>query len=1426
MTSPERGRERGGRSGIRGRSLGSRMAAAACSLHDLVSHCMETVFSSRRTGDTLLPLISYVRSTILTCNASALRASQHLYPCPPPYPWHDPRPGGSRRGQRKWRDRRNTELLVNLVAVTLSHISQGFTGLANNGGRSGAPLNRLQEAMVTTITTRVKSMRRFLNKSDCGASLERLAAAGDTVTKCMGAIEIIPYGRLRQRAQEPRAMAEQGVGGFAGGARPGPMIAARIDIPGVLSLFDMEGLLSPESLEGLERPDSLLIPDEDLPPPLPRGKMVSKRELFLLGKRWDQIDKARLVLASDIDERDIADLFPVLKSGRPWPEEGVDRQIIDRRRRNARERRCVTGSRFMPNAAMLCDLHIPSGHAARYSADDLRNFYHVIPGTEARALSTPVGYVFRAGEFVGWSCFRADVDPNTKVYIAWCGLAMGDHNAVDWAQEMHMNLLTHNGLLQPRHWLIYPRCLPLNSEKYFEGIMIDDRIGVQIYNRRAASKILYDEVAFEKSDVAYAKVGLERHKGKAKRKEHDGSFWGAELEGKAGLISAPRHKLAALMVLLLQFSRDGVCTIELLEMLTGQLAYVLCFRRALMAILSHTYRQTSADGGRSSSFRMSTWSRNELACAGLLLPMAITNLRAEYHDELLGVDASLEAAGGVGCKLPSSVTQEFWRRTPVKTKGQKLLNHIESDLKGAGDWFEADSESETELPVFEPAKQAVLEGSVDNFTSPQDLKFNRRWKLEIQKRAGDMGAPQASLFVLCFAVIEICGGKGGITKHCSNRGISCGPIIEIQRGWNLLEDGLFDWLLRLSLAGRVWLTVLEPPCTSFSLARKPGVRDMDFPEGYYPEDETTLLGTILGMLCMVLALAQASVGNEFLFEQPGYGHIRCTFYWQWMAHLCADWVTTPFCGYLRGPVIYLKPIIFLFRRGSVFWCKLYKPCRCRKPHTPLEGSLTTAAAAYPDLLCQLIARLVEEHMPRTAGPWLLGAEDIGSGTPGDIIINKDVRTDRRPAVSKLSTVILSECLGWRTNMRYKFKEGGHINLQEAHAFRGVCKRVPGGRRFISLQDSDVVLGVGSKGRSSSQALNRVTLKTATDILGRDLYPKGLHTPTWSLRADHPSRARAVPPPRMCWPHWLFDLCSGIDTRIQDGSAALDALPAVNRPELRWMQVTLGLASVGGFLLGHRGSAATAALGEGRDGDSTAAGEVGDSAGKGGVDVGFPPVCRADAGGEVRGFPSGGSGADLRDGQAVRLACIRQQLEQGAISRTAFGGCGGKPLAEALPNGGMEGCIKVGGAGAQCPADASPRATLSCGIGDVRRVGLAEDDGFVVAGLLRLITSGGALLAQAYGGPAAGRQPRRAADPHPVPQATSRSGDPRVLAHRGVRFAPRLPQDPRLGSEFCEDMAIVAGRARATVAASFATSDSSARSLHTRLSAKRGGYGSL
>ena len=240
----------------------------------------------------------------------------------------------------------------------------------------------------------------------------------------------------------------------------------------------MQGFLSPQSTEGIEEPELLLKHEDELPLPLHKRKMASWHELFLLGTHWDTIGKATVVRADEVDDRDVADIFPVLKSGGPWPEPGVDRQILDRRRRNARERRCITCSRIMPNAALLCDIDIPAGHMLWFSADDLRHFYQVIPGTEARARSTQLGDVFRVGDFAGWDCFRPKPAAHAEVYIAWCGLARGEHNEVDWAQEMHINLIHRFGLLQARHWLIYPRCILCNEENYFEGVMIDDRVGL------------------------------------------------------------------------------------------------------------------------------------------------------------------------------------------------------------------------------------------------------------------------------------------------------------------------------------------------------------------------------------------------------------------------------------------------------------------------------------------------------------------------------------------------------------------------------------------------------------------------------------------------------------------------------------------------------------------------------------------------------------------------------------------------------------------------------------------------------------------------------------------------------------------------------------------------------------------------------------
>ena len=369
--------------------------------------------------------------------------------------------------------------------------------------------------------------------------------------------------------------------------RPGPLIAACIDLPEKLLDFDPSPFLSSRSLDALLSPDNLLMPDADLPPPIGRGRLADRKELLSLGKRWDTIGRCKLVKVSEVDERDVGDVFPVPKSGAPFPADGVDRQIIDRRRRNAREVRVISGSRWMPNAASICEVHIPYHCSLRVSADDLRNFYHSVPGSDERARSTPVGFPYPVSCFKDWSSWRDDFVDGDWAYISWAGLGMGDHNAVDLAEEMHFNILTDAELLQPQHLMVYPSSLPVNDDGYYEGVMIDDRIGLQLHEDLGWQKEIAehavgtlgdfdatpsadrsylpegyprfadaeggrhrDEVAFERSNAAYVACGLERHPGKEKRGVECATFWGLELEGKHGLAGPPRHKLAALLVLL------------------------------------------------------------------------------------------------------------------------------------------------------------------------------------------------------------------------------------------------------------------------------------------------------------------------------------------------------------------------------------------------------------------------------------------------------------------------------------------------------------------------------------------------------------------------------------------------------------------------------------------------------------------------------------------------------------------------------------------------------------------------------------------------------------------------------------------------------------------------------------------------------------
>ena len=61
------------------------------------------------------------------------------------------------------------------------------------------------------------------------------------------------------------------------------------------------------------------------------------------------------------------------------------------------------------------------------------------------------------------------------------GLVMGDHIAVDIAQEAHVNVLRSVGAMDPSEAMEYSKSMPPAPSGFWEGVIIDDHLGVHFW---------------------------------------------------------------------------------------------------------------------------------------------------------------------------------------------------------------------------------------------------------------------------------------------------------------------------------------------------------------------------------------------------------------------------------------------------------------------------------------------------------------------------------------------------------------------------------------------------------------------------------------------------------------------------------------------------------------------------------------------------------------------------------------------------------------------------------------------------------------------------------------------------------------------------------------------------------------------------------
>ena len=484
-----------------------------------------------------------------------------------------------------------------------------------------------------------------------------------------------------------------------------------------------------------------------------------------------------------------------------------------------------------------------------------------------------------------------------------------------------------------------------------------------------------------------------------------------------------------------------------------------------------------------------------------------------------------------------------------------LLTSLSATLKGSG-WDEEEVEnwlSDAEAVCNED--DVAPQGQYVSFEGDYvTLQLSRGWRPEAAL-PGQLADP-------VFDFLELYAGCKRMSAAWARKGFSVLPPVEFKDGLDLRDGELFFGLMRLIRRGGVRFLWWAPPCTTFSLARTPKLRSLQLPWGYDILDLVTLLGNLHASQMLLLALLQICVGHAFAGEQPGFGFMRALPPWQKLIQLGALEVLFDWCRY-KQPFRKITRII----TNVPALRQLGLRCNHRHKHRTLKGSATTQASAYSVAFCDKVASLCAAAWKGCGGPGLEVSTGFGDGVGGEVGCAAsaagggcmpscggdahDRRERRERAARKRSSALwavqLSESLRWSTYMQYRFRMVKHINLQEAKARRSLVKRLHRDKRVVIAQDSRVNLGALGKGRSPSRALNSLMRSEAPYLLGKNLYVSGLHLPTWSIRADAPSRFTVPEGPRVKVPSWFWKLRAGDFRAAQE----LDEAEGLSRACNRW-----------------------------------------------------------------------------------------------------------------------------------------------------------------------------------------------------------------------------------------------------------------------------------
>ena len=806
------------------------------------------------------------------------------------------------------------------------------------------------------------------------------------------------------------------------------------------------------------------------------AKMDSLEATAALCKLWDGHNLLMIHDEPILDERpyEAVRIFNCLKSSTQ------DRQIGDRRGRNSVEAKVAAVSTALPSSTDMVDIEVrPRSQRLWLYASDRKDFYHQIAVTRQRALTNTLGpglpvewvsdteaYRLYAMQLAGYRYDRSKhgdllgAGPvgrrkaSGTVYASFKAILQGDHAGVEIATMAHANLLASVGCLQEGSRLVAHR--PLHSHGLCDGLVIDDYFCLCVEDGDVLPHCSKGAALHSRAMDAYTSQRLLGSPQKDIVGEDHGRIIGgyinaepATLTRHLALLGAPMEKRLGLSWLTLQVLQLGACTDVLFLCLLGGWVSTLMYRRPFMGVLSQSFHVVdleSYDPGHPRIVTLSRSVRDELVMLAAFAPLLQTNLAADFEEKIFCSDASLDRGAVLEAPLDEKRCRVLHRALRSKGAYTKLTRATDRLLQ-------------------------------DDLDTPEDVvtKVNR---------------PPA----FRYDFIEVYSGASLVSHYVGSFGHVVGPPLDLSSSeeLNLSYIHVLSWLVHMLEQGWLLAFMVEPPCTTFTIMRRPPLRSKRLPYGFRPREAKTQTGNQLaqrGFQLMHFADAYDASGiletpnSSLLKNLPSWGHI--------LGRRRASMCRTDSCRF-GSP----HQKAFKFLGVGVNLEKVSLRCQCKGPHLKVEGRYTKSSATYTPQLSAALADVFHHAILAKKSKF----EETSVDGPENLLVNEVMKTAR-----------------WSVRADWKFKKSSHINILELSALLKLVSSLAferGSKRIIACVDSLVTRGAANKGRSSSYGLTNVLRQISTTILAADLYLTIPFVPTRLNSSDDPTRLRQVRSPQV------------------------------------------------------------------------------------------------------------------------------------------------------------------------------------------------------------------------------------------------------------------------------------------------------------------------